>query len=143
MREFFRGWRRKVGVVTLVMACAVLVVWMRSCAILDVFRFSTDHRCQCIASIPGVLTWWSWDGKDSTAQFWEVMNVNSPEGIESLANQNRHRASMGESLSGGAAPIRNMRLAVIPYWSLVLPLTLLSAYLFLWKPRQRTGSDHA
>ena len=29
------------------------------------------------------------------------------------------------------------------YVSIVLPPTLLSAYLLLWKPRQRTGSDHA
>lgn len=31
----------------------------------------------------------------------------------------------------------------IPYWSIVLLLTLLSAYLLLWQPRKRTGPDHA
>lgn len=31
----------------------------------------------------------------------------------------------------------------IPHWMAVLPLTLLSAYLILWKPRKRTEPDHA
>ncbi len=30
MREFFRGWRRKVGCVTLVMACGLMGLWIRS-----------------------------------------------------------------------------------------------------------------
>jgi len=30
MREFFHGWRRKIGVVTLVMACVLMVGWVRS-----------------------------------------------------------------------------------------------------------------
>ena len=30
MMEFFRGWRRKVGVVTLAMACVFMVGWVRS-----------------------------------------------------------------------------------------------------------------
>jgi hypothetical protein len=36
MREFFRGWRRKAGLVTLVMACAVMAMWARSRFINDV-----------------------------------------------------------------------------------------------------------
>jgi hypothetical protein len=30
-----------------------------------------------------------------------------------------------------------MKVCMIPYWSIMLPLTLLSAYLILWKPRKR------
>ena len=30
MRSFFKGWRRKTGVVTLVMACVFAGEWMRS-----------------------------------------------------------------------------------------------------------------
>ena len=30
MREFFMGWRRKAGVVTLMMACAACGLWLRS-----------------------------------------------------------------------------------------------------------------
>ena len=30
---------------------------------------------------------------------------------------------------------------IIPHWSIVLPLTLLSAYLLLWKPRPKTKGE--
>ena len=30
MREFFKPWRRKIGVVTLVMACVLMAGWVRS-----------------------------------------------------------------------------------------------------------------
>ena len=30
MREYFRGWKRKLGVVTLVLACVFAAVWMRT-----------------------------------------------------------------------------------------------------------------
>ncbi|MEK6262669.1 MAG: hypothetical protein AABP62_29075 [Planctomycetota bacterium] len=36
--EFFKGWRRKAGLVTLVMACVLGVGWMRSMVIRDAFR---------------------------------------------------------------------------------------------------------
>lgn len=36
MGEFFKGWRRKTGVVTLVMACVVVSVWVRN-------HFYADH----------------------------------------------------------------------------------------------------
>src|SRR5438105_3724804 len=30
MRDFFKGWRRKIGVLTLVMACVCMAAWVRS-----------------------------------------------------------------------------------------------------------------
>lgn len=39
MHAFFHGWRRKAAVVTLVLACAVFAMWMRSYCIHD--RFCT------------------------------------------------------------------------------------------------------
>ena len=35
MRELFRGWRRKVGLATLVMACLLMGAWARSYAVRD------------------------------------------------------------------------------------------------------------
>jgi hypothetical protein len=40
MKEFFRGWRRKVGVVTLVMACLLMCGWVRSRGQVDLVIFS-------------------------------------------------------------------------------------------------------
>lgn len=38
MRDFFKGWRRKIGVATLVMACVFTAGWIRSFAISDFLR---------------------------------------------------------------------------------------------------------
>ena len=35
MNGFFKGWRRKTGMVTLVIPCAVMVAWMRSLLVVD------------------------------------------------------------------------------------------------------------
>ena len=40
MREFFQGWRRKVGVVTLVMACVLTAGWVRSFLIRDILSIN-------------------------------------------------------------------------------------------------------
>jgi len=36
MGEFFKGWRRKTGVVTLVMACVFMSAWVRSQTTIDI-----------------------------------------------------------------------------------------------------------
>ena len=58
MREFFRGWRRKVGVLTLVMALGFMAGWVRSSFSRDWIRlhsgkhwveFGSDtHRLYCL-----------------------------------------------------------------------------------------------
>lgn len=44
MREFFKGWRRTLGTVTLVLACVLLVGWVHSQSIRDEFLI-TDYGC--------------------------------------------------------------------------------------------------
>lgn len=83
MRDFFRGWRWKLGIVTLVMACVFAVGWVRS------------------LSDPDVLI----DGVGSTKGFVSMTSFDGDFGI----------------------------VFFIPYWSIVLPLTLLSACLLLSK----------
>ena len=107
--EFFKGWRRKAGLVTLAMACVLAVAWMRSYVIEDRIVLSTtpgasgQHApgaANMIASRQGKLWLYHWMAA----------------GLEEFA---------------------------VPYWSLVLPLTLLSAWLILAKPRKAkaaTGS---
>ena len=95
MGEFFRGWRRKAGLVTLAMACLLTVAWMRSCVTLDEFL---------LESLDGWIV-----SSDQTIQF------------ESSVSDASGMVGIGTIWS-------------VPYWSLVLPLTLLSAWLILIKP---------
>lgn len=42
MKDFFRGWRRKVGVCTLAMACVFAAGWVRSLVVCDQVAFALD-----------------------------------------------------------------------------------------------------
>lgn len=56
MREFFRGWRRKVGCVTLVMACVLTTGWVRSIGQSHAVQFPLGRQiAQTIESTMGVI----------------------------------------------------------------------------------------
>jgi hypothetical protein len=130
MREFFQGWRRKAGTVTLVLALAVAGIWMRSRIVCDTLQFKFRGRLHDIVSYSNQTSGVSWKYE---LEFPEVMDWGSVplkevdvDDIEgTLANYREAYRDLGFSEWH------------IPYWSLVLPLTLLSAYLILGKPRKR------
>ena len=86
MHAFFKGWRRKAGCVTLVMACALLVI---------------DATF----------------GPEPWAVHW---HQSDPVSHESGGIVTTSRSSVGT--------------VAVPNWAMAIPLTLLSAYLILWKP---------
>ena len=113
MGEFFKGWRRKTGCVTLVMACVLAVMWIRNTVASDLFLVGqvSIHfsRGGIVWSIDDV-SMWHWGSWEHLPKDW---NAN------------------GTNLYFG----NNM--AVVPYRCIVLPLTILSAHLILWNPRKR------
>ena len=137
MREFFKGWRRKIGCVALVMACAFLCGWVRSLYATDTVIRSVNHTTEGVFSTEGSFGWFKQDHPEiiNRSAFWEASvgefgTISDPTFVWSW-----NGFSSIESQSGRASSI--------PYWSIVIPLTLLSAYLIVWKPRQRTEPDHA
>ena len=56
MREFFRGWRRKAGCISLVMALALMGVWIRSLSVMDLAIIAFGQRAVSIGSFYGVVT---------------------------------------------------------------------------------------
>ena len=94
MSEVFRGWRWKIGVVTLVMACGFMAEWVRSYSGLDLIAVGPRE----IKSLDGAVRFSFYD----------------------------------------PAQYRMTELLAIPYWSIVIPLTALSAFLLLSMPRQST-----
>ena len=131
MHEFFNGCRRKAGCVALVMALAMMGMWLRSMTVFDVVNISRwEQQCQ-IASARGMI-------------FSAVWHETNP---------SYRRNDWGQlDLSKMDDPNVAIQLAIdswgsydwlIPYWSITIPLTLLSAYLILWKPRKRTETEHA
>ena len=138
MREFFRGWRRKAGLVTLTMACVLTVAWMRSYVIHDAVLIPAQGGHAGIESHGGSLTWFRWsDSKPSLSIEW----ISQDAAIESdpwdQFDIEWRFDLLGVICGVGTvkhAPSDKLAFCMTPYWSLVLPLTLLSAWLILIKP---------
>jgi hypothetical protein len=123
-----------VGVVTLVMACLLAAMWVRSIFVFDLAAVSFgDCRLLFVSRkqtfqtilqtnrpiwvfVEDKETWiWSFERSDFTPGF--------------LFNSQSSRLKMVTH------PTERTSIPLIYYWSIVLPLTLLSAYLLLIKPR--------
>ena len=153
MCEFFRGWRRQAGCVTLLMACAVLGLWMRGRIYSDLIEFRVAGRTAMRVTHDGRSLCWmvlseSNNGpkrqflKDSQGRIlatveylidphrnidWELGTRERPPRPEVLylLNWNEFRLGIAKGELG------ETRLMTLPYWSLTMPLALLSAYLLL------------
>ena len=153
--EFLKGWRRKAGLVTLAMTCMLTVGWMRSLVLLEQLRITgwPNNRTICSISSEQCCLGWvrgvaeephSIDGSLFPSMDWTSF-TNEP-GLqagpitalkEELFDWRYGYAGfcVGEMDSGAVF------LCFIPYWLLVLPLTLLSAWLILGKPRRAKPAE--
>lgn len=150
MKEFLHGWRRKIGTVTLLMALAFTGAWLRG------------HRLTDVYSPGGTRT--IIDSWTSSRDGIEWLRLKRPQPMTPNRSGWRTHAAgttgssvagfirsheqtidwrwgwlgfnFGESHASKPLAVR-MQFLTIPYWSLVLPLTLLSAYLILLPPRKR------
>jgi hypothetical protein len=154
MREFFQGWRRNVGCFTLVMASATCGLWVRGQRVTDELivpgRLLPAFRSRWIvySSIRGIELERQWSdnqGADYTLPNGQFIS-------RSIISEDR-RTRLPESSFDPVIDKQNcccdfifetghlkhggkVRTWVAPFWSFILPLTLLSAYLILWKPRK-------
>lgn len=125
----YRCWRRKAGVLTLGLACVFVWGWVRSLSVEDEFHFRTRYLA---VSTNGILYVTYFQDVDSLIQFWWSMDDSSSGLFEAIlwsVNWNWRWQGFGYFCS------EKGYLVSIPYWSIVLPLTLLSTYLLLSKPR--------
>jgi hypothetical protein len=112
MGAFFKGWRRKVGCVTLVMSLCLSGAWVRSLMRQDNLHtpFLTLH------AHGGTLAWFD---SQNTGWQWHTKEINA------------------DNWTGFGGVWRwNKGVIAVPYWIFTFPLIVLSAYLILWKPRQ-------
>ena len=145
MREFFRGWRRKIGVIMLVLACVLVAGWVRSKSVFDqvdivavdshfvaqslkghfcMVRVVWGHKLTPRASFNSIKPpdgeFQPWSGDD-----WSLIWRYKLAGIDVLKAKHDIRE--------GAVQHK----FIISYWSIVIPLTVLSAWLLLSKPRAK------
>lgn len=127
MHIFFHGWRRKVGCVTLVMSLAVMGLWMRSRIVCDLFGIPIGERQTVLWSLDGKAYWFGCnaDGGDWFGLTSRQLNQKVLDGV------NRQRAELAQQ------PAMEYKEWSVPYLPVAIGLTLLSAYLILWKPRKQ------
>ncbi len=151
MGNFFHGWRRKIGVVTLLMACVFMAGWVRSLSVRDIKVLSwsnlSPHR---FISQDATIAWQRFESS--------LPVILTPSQVESVAIMDpKHRGQFvevrtcregdyqwgfrGRGFSFGHLDSELSRIRgsiwIVPYWSIVTPLTLLSACLLLSQRRRR------
>lgn len=126
MGDFFHGWRRKTGCVALVMACLFAGMRMRSYLVYDRGWFPLGARQHALISMRGGISWCAWNSNSKTVN-WSSNEFNRWGGSGTIYWYDQivrppypDFPALGEW--------------TFDYWWLVLPLTILSAYLILWKP---------
>jgi hypothetical protein len=136
MREIFHGWRRKAGVVTLLIACAVFGLWMRSIYTGDIVSLPIGQsRFVSLCSSNQCVVW----GRHRLLGFDEVyFRYYSTFRPKDWPNSTTDLVWHWRCGDFGSARYKydEIEYVIFPHWSVVLPLTVLSAYLILWRPQK-------
>ena len=134
MGEFFRGWRRKVGVLTLGFAVLAMLAWVRSLTIRDEIEIAFESRVQSIASQAGTI---DWQVKQWQNNFLpnETFQWNTSPTDPRIPRALWLRTIQSDMIFNGKKLAWSGHGTRIPYWMCVVPLTAISAFLLLSKPR--------
>ena len=161
MSTFFQGWRRKAGASTLVVACALSSGWLRSRSHCDSIQLPVTAHSRLTFGSANQVAGFSYETFDhpqeNTFECWSnpdagtIDEALSMDGIapsmtedssaESGSNGLRWRFRFAGFLFGQSEYLSDFKaqigFAALPYWSLTIPLTLLSAYLLLVPSRKQ------
>jgi hypothetical protein len=141
MHNFFHGWRPKAGCVTLVMACVLIVGWIKSIWFQDEIEFYCGSQSLVsLQSVDQLVTWDSYHGRAvHDVLCFPVWQSGAKGGVYTSANVvidwQWYDFTVGNIPFEGTSD--HVTFWRFPYWAIAIPLTLLSAYLILWKPRTR------
>lgn len=115
MRAFLQGWRRKIGCGLLLLACALVAPWTYSYSTEVALQIPRPYLQHLVESRSGSL---SWSAHPVSRSHWKFATypIDSP--------RLRH-----DPFEDGDVRSREW---TIPYWSLILPLTAISAGLIFW-----------
>lgn len=154
MQEFFRSWKRKLGIVTLLLGSGFMAFWVRSLSITDCLMYS--------AGKDAIDTWYS---KKSTILFvqhrldidkysrahQEIYSITAPalptwssdvDVYVDLSTIDWRYTFLGLGLGQKEQKVGDVStFYLLPYWSIVVPLTALSAWLLVGTHRVHNGAD--
>lgn len=150
MRDFFQGWRRKIGCITVVIAVVLASGWLRSCARVDSVECHLGKSSFLLRSKAGTIGYLPFESGTAFVSLhgrpphWlqmgpEPCSLTFASGTEVICYKPDPSClfvdiDSGMGMGAGTDGIELKDSFRAPYWSLIAPLTLLSAFLFLWKP---------
>ena len=142
-------WRRRIGLVTLLMACMAMAGWVRSRSYGESVHFpGFPGTSECLVSVDSSILWvtcepgfseglflpkWEHHEFDPRSDFYHIFSVVNVKWKWRLLGFGAGRTPRLTDPHG-----REFSFWIIPYWIIVLPLAALSAVLLLMKPCQPT-----
>ncbi len=151
MREFFQGWRRKTGLALLAMALLLTAAWMRSRVLSNSIGIRRGGEYSSIHSSVGRLAWVEIYPVHKGILEFSDTSLSQKFLDDAVAIPARMRGGtiewqwkwFGFDFSARTSSVfvhsateqLHVVIWTVPYWSHVLPLTLLSAFLIFSKPR--------
>lgn len=148
MGEFIRGWKRKLGIVTLVLAGLVMTAWMHSCREFDwfgVILFPSAWRCTVISGdggfvvVIGTLRRFRAISRSTmeltfTHRGFYELHPDFEKRSNPMPFLKRHPGwSVNVNRESRNEGAKDEPISLIPFWVIVHPLILLSAWLLLSK----------
>lgn len=120
MWKFLRPWRRKIGLLTLVVACMFTIFWIRSFIVTDVIMIAlpTFPPYPFVVSSSGRVGVWAMDGWDFE---WNPIL--------------RYSDCFPITWAAASYIGFHFKVPTIPHWWIFIPLILISAELLLSEPR--------
>ncbi|WP_010582197.1 hypothetical protein [Schlesneria paludicola] len=155
MREILRGWKRKTGLATLLLACLFCAGWIRGFFVEDVWQPPTgvqlgnlheDTIQYVFKSSAHGMTWEKFEGLHGTKFGWQPGWGTDPT-MPTDEMENKVIGDIKWRWRWGGFDFRDSQRndihhtrSKIPYWPIVLPLTALATWLLLSKPGARMPS---
>jgi hypothetical protein len=161
MWTYFRGWKRKIGVAILGLAGLFVVAWVRGQSTFDEVCFvgresySAFSFGQKFERYLGVRVFHGQINKESPPKTHWISAANqlSPENIQEIRDAISGYKKSAQAAADGFWERQLFVFEIdgadtwwqvkIPYWSVTIPMTLLSAWCLLTKPRSKTTSQNA
>src|SRR5689334_5674532 len=117
MRDFFHGWRRKAGCVTLVAACIVTGLWVRTLFFADQLQCVIGGRTNYLISFRSGFCWLAVDGVAPMG--WTTITT---EKLQSLYDQQTIPQIASSFVAQLSTSGLNPTCFYLLYWWLALPL---------------------
>lgn len=126
------------------MACAVMGMWIRSFCLYDDIRIpSRDPAFHLFFTLPNWCGWVLVENADRAIQ-----PQNRVGRTQYVTRSHQYSYRPYRFIYGNLAPTHPLATAMescphcyVSFWSVVIPLAALSAYLILWKPGKRVNQD--